>query len=120
MTAIALTIAVSVALTIVGALLPRFGERRCEENRQCGEGSQLLHACSPALGAVRSPLARHRNDRASERLHPPAQRPARLRISGWMRVPKFSTPSRKSSKVSSTPPVFGTAAISSSMRATLA
>lgn len=45
--------------------------------------------------------------------------PPRLFISGWMRVPKASTPSTKSSNVSSTPPVFGTSAISSSMRATL-
>ncbi len=44
----------------------------------------------------------------------------RLRISGWMRVPKFSIPSTKSSKVIITPCTPGTVAISSSMAATWA
>jgi Domain of unknown function (DUF4272) len=43
----------------------------------------------------------------------------RLFISGWIFVPKSSTPCTKSSKVSSTPAVPGTSAISSIMRATL-
>ena len=43
----------------------------------------------------------------------------RLFISGWILVPKSSTPCTKSSKVSSTPAVPGTSAISSIMRAML-
>ena len=44
--------------------------------------------------------------------------PARDRISGWIRMPKFSIPVMKSSKVSITPRKPGTDANSSSMRAT--
>ena len=44
----------------------------------------------------------------------------RLFISGWICWPNASTPSIKSSNVSSTPPVLGTSAISSNIRATLA
>ncbi len=68
-----------------------------------------------------APWAETRGMRAPSLIVSGAQdQPWRLFISGWIRVPKFSTPSRKSSKVSSTPPVLGTSAISSSIRATLA
>ncbi len=50
----------------------------------------------------------------------PSKHYCRLFINGWIFVPKSSTPWMKSSNVSSTPPVFGTSAISSSMRAMLA
>lgn len=44
--------------------------------------------------------------------------PSRVRISGWMRVPKSSIPCRKSSNTSMMPFVPSTAAASSSIAAT--